>query len=169
MRGTPRAWLFVTGSLQLILLGIVGLAAGTDMVWVRSGHFDVDAQAFGLVALLAGLCAIGALYYERVRRDDRLAAMLAGTSFLLAMSSSFSLLNYLLLTVAGPRIDAQFPYAITAELVVTEAAQFDPGHATDHGHLGLAVTQPPQPVKVRVSMVVHRQVVLDTIGAHFRL
>jgi PAP2 superfamily len=105
MRGTPRAWFFVTGSLQLILLGIVGLAAGTDMVWVRSGHFDVDAQAFGLVALLAGLCAIGALYYERVRRDDRLAAMLAGTSFLLAMSSSFSLLNYLLLTVAGPRID----------------------------------------------------------------
>ncbi len=33
--------------------------------------------------------------------------LLFGTSFLLAMSASFSVLNYLLLTVAGPRIDLQ--------------------------------------------------------------
>jgi membrane-associated phospholipid phosphatase len=81
------------------------LAAGTDIVWVRAGHFDVDAPAFGGIAMLSALCAIGGLFYDRIRRDERLAAMLTGTSFLLAMSSSFSLLNYLLLTVAGPRID----------------------------------------------------------------
>jgi hypothetical protein len=95
----------VTAALQSILLGIVTLAAAADFVWVRAGHFDVDAPAFGLIAMLSALCAMGGLFYERIRRDDRLAAMLAGTSFLLAMSSSFSLLNYLLLTVAGPRID----------------------------------------------------------------
>jgi len=105
MRGPPAHGFFVTGSLQLILLGIVCAAAGTDIAWLRSGHFDVDAKAFGFIALLSGLCAMGALYYQRARKDERLATMLVGTSFLLAMSSSFSLLNYLLLTVTGPRID----------------------------------------------------------------
>jgi hypothetical protein len=105
MCGAPRAWISVTARLQLILLGIVTLAVGTDIVWVRAGHFDIDAPAFGGIAMLSALCAMGGMFYDRVRRDERLAAMLTGTSFLLAMSSSFSLLNYLLLTVAGPRID----------------------------------------------------------------
>ncbi len=92
--------------LQLILLGIVALVAAIDTVWIGTGHFDVDAGAYGEIALLALACAAGGMFYERVRKDDRLAAMLIGTSFLLGMSASFSVLNYLLITVAGPRIDA---------------------------------------------------------------
>lgn len=97
----------MTRQLQLILLAIVAAAAGTDLVWVRAGHFAVDARGFGVIALLTLVCAAGAIFYERVRKDERLSAMLSGTSFLLGMSASFSVLNYLLLTVAGPRIDTQ--------------------------------------------------------------
>ncbi|HEX4861646.1 MAG TPA: phosphatase PAP2 family protein [Rhizomicrobium sp.] len=97
----------MTHRLQLVLLSIVVATAGTDFVWVNAGHFDVDAKGFGLIALLTLVCAAGAAFYEHVRKDERLSAMLAGTSFLLGMSASFSLLNYLLLTVAGTRIDMQ--------------------------------------------------------------
>jgi hypothetical protein len=95
----------VASRLQLILLGIVTSVATVDLVWIRAGHFDVDARAYGAIGLLAIACAAGGIFYERVRKDDRLAAMLIGTSFLLGMSAGFSVLNYLLLTVAGPRID----------------------------------------------------------------
>lgn len=92
--------------LQLILFGIVATIATADAVWVNAGHFDVDVQGFGAIALLATVLAGAGVYYERIRREERLAAMLVGTSFLIGMSASFSLLNYLLLTVAGNRIDA---------------------------------------------------------------
>ena len=111
MRETRRARYFVTHKLHLILLAIVLCVAGADAVWVRVGHFDIDAPAYGLIGLLALACAAGGVFYERVRRDERLAAMLFGTSFLLGMSASFSVLNYLLLTVAGPRIDLQLAAA----------------------------------------------------------
>ncbi len=91
--------------LQLILLGIVALVGAIDLIWIRSGHFDVDLRAYGAIGLLAIACAAGGIFYERVRKEERLAAMLIGTSFLIGMSASFSLLNYLLLTVAGRRID----------------------------------------------------------------
>lgn len=96
----------MTARLQLILFAIVAVAAATDVAWARIGHFDIDAPAYGLLALLAAALAAGGLFYDRVRRDERLAAMLFGTSFLIGMSAAFSVLNYLLLTVAGPRIDA---------------------------------------------------------------
>ena len=89
-----------------MLLSIVASAAAVDVVWAGAGHFDIDAPAYGLLALLALALACGGLFYDRVRRDARLAAMLFGTSFLIGMSASFSVLNYLLLTVAGQRIDA---------------------------------------------------------------
>ncbi|MEI9930906.1 MAG: phosphatase PAP2 family protein [Rhizomicrobium sp.] len=54
-----------------------------------------------LTCALAG----GAVFYDRVRKDERLATMLFGTAFLIAFSAAFAMLNYLLLTVAGPRID----------------------------------------------------------------
>jgi len=91
--------------LQFILFGIVAAIATVDVLWVSGGHFDVDAPGFGAIALLSAIFAGAGVYYERVRREERLAAMLVGTSFLIAMSASFSLLNYLLLTVAGARID----------------------------------------------------------------
>jgi len=91
--------------LQFILFGIVASVATVDVVWVQAGHFDIDALGFAGIAALAAALAAAGLFYERVRKEERLAAMLIGTSFLLGMSASFSLLNYLLLTVAGHRVD----------------------------------------------------------------
>lgn len=91
--------------LQFILFGIVASVATVDAVWVRAGHFDIDGLGFAGIAALSVILAAAGLFYERVRKEERLAAMLIGTSFLLGMSASFSLLNYLLLTVAGHRVD----------------------------------------------------------------
>src|SRR6266481_2921499 len=106
MRGQPsRMVFFVTARLQLILMTIVAAVAAVDAVWARAGQFDIDAPAYGLLALLAVALAAGGIFYDRVRKDEKLAAMLFGTSFLIGMSASFSVLNYLLITVAGQRID----------------------------------------------------------------
>lgn len=105
MRGHPAHGLFVTARLHSILFAFVAVVAGIDVVWARAGHFDVDAPAYGMLALLALALAAGGLFYAHLRKDERLAAMLCGTSFLIGMSAAFSVLNYLLLTVAGPRID----------------------------------------------------------------
>lgn len=91
--------------LQLILLAIVASLATVDFIWASGGHFDFDARGYGGIALLTAIFAAAGMFYDRVRKEDRLAAMLIGTSFLLGMSAGFSLLNYLLLTVAGHRID----------------------------------------------------------------
>jgi PAP2 superfamily protein len=91
--------------LQLTLFGIVVSAATVDAVWVQAGHFDVDGLGFAGIAALSVVLAAAGLFYDRVRKEERLAAMLIGTSFLLGMSASFSCLNYLLLTVAGHRVD----------------------------------------------------------------
>jgi len=102
----PQQSLPVALRLQLFLFAVVAVATAVDLAWIQTGRFDVDAPAYGAMALLAAGCAAGGLFYERIRKDDRLAAMLMGTSFLLGMSASFSVLNYLLLSIAGPRIDA---------------------------------------------------------------
>lgn len=96
----------MTLRLQFILFGIVASIASVDAAWVRAGHFDVDGPGFAGIAILTLVLAGAGLFYDRVRKEERLAAMLIGTSFLIGMSASFSLLNYLLLTVAGTRIDA---------------------------------------------------------------
>jgi len=95
----------VAKRLQLILFAIVTALATVDAVWLNAGHFDVDAVGYGGITLLTLIFAAGGVYYDRVRKEERLAAMLIGTSFLLGMSAGFSVLNYLLLTVAGHRID----------------------------------------------------------------
>lgn len=103
--GASAHGFFVTRRLQFILLAIVACVATVDATWIRAGRFDADARAYGLIALLAVVCAVGGVFYDRFRKDERLAAMLFGAGFLVAISASFSVLNYLLLTVAGPRID----------------------------------------------------------------
>jgi len=104
--GFPAHGSFVTARLQFILFAIVAATGLLDVVWVQAGHFDIDARAYGMLALLAAALAGGGLYYTHIRKDERLAAMLMATAFLIGMSASFSVLNYLLLTVAGARIDA---------------------------------------------------------------
>ena len=91
--------------LQRILFSIAAAIVGADLVRASLHHFDIDIPAYlGLAGVGAVLCA-GGVYYERKRNDLNLSAMLFGTSFLVVFSAGFSLFNYFLLTVAGPRID----------------------------------------------------------------
>jgi hypothetical protein len=105
MRRNPAHGLVVTFRLQALLFAIVTVTAAVDMVWSRAGAFNVDTSAYASLACLFVVLAGGAAFYEFHRKDARLAAMLAGTAFLVGMSAGFSALNYLLLTVAGHRID----------------------------------------------------------------
>lgn len=92
-------------SLPLLLLALALLLAGGDMAWALAGRFHFDSAAFLRLGLLAAALLAAARLYQTVRPDPRLAAMLFGTGFLCAFSLGASALNYLLLTVAGPRID----------------------------------------------------------------
>jgi len=98
---------FVSSRLQAILFAIVAAAAAADVAWVRADGFDADTTAYASLAVLFAVLAGGAAFYEHYRKDAKLAAMLTGTAFLLGMSAAFSVMNYLLLTVAGHRIDAE--------------------------------------------------------------
>jgi signal transduction histidine kinase len=95
----------VTFRLQALLFAIVAVAVAADATWIGVGHFDVDARAYASLGLLAIVLTAGGQFYEHIRKDERLCAMLTATAFLIAMSAAFSVLNYLLLTVAGARID----------------------------------------------------------------
>jgi hypothetical protein len=56
-------------------------------------------------------------------------------------------------SVSRPDIDPQFPYAIAAELVVSEIPQFDSIDAPVDGNLCLCVTELAAPLKKWVSLV----------------
>jgi hypothetical protein len=62
----------------------------------------------GLLAL--ALMGMGHFYQTR-RKEPSIAAMLIGASFLCAFSAAASMLNYFLLTLHGPRIDAELAAA----------------------------------------------------------
>jgi hypothetical protein len=92
-------------TLPALLLALTALLAAGDAVWVVLGHFQLDTGAYFRLGLMALALLAGARVYQTVRPDPRLAAMLFGTGFLCAFSLGASLLNYLLLTRAGARID----------------------------------------------------------------
>ena len=95
----------MTPGLQRLLFGFVAALAAADALWIRAGHFEVDIPAYGMIALITLACLAAGLYYDRLRNEPRLSAMLLGTGFLVGMSAAVALLNYLLLTMAGHRID----------------------------------------------------------------
>jgi hypothetical protein len=105
-----------------ILWGIAAAIVLADTLWASAMHFDLDLKGYLFVAEVAAFVGGIALFYGWVRRDDRLSAMLSGTAFLLVFSAAFSVLNYMLLTIAGPRIDgalADFDKLIGFDWVAT--------------------------------------------------
>jgi hypothetical protein len=91
--------------LQRLLLGLTAAVAALDAVWAVLAHARLDGAAYLGSVLLIVLLFAGGLFYQRMRPDARLAAMLCGTAFLMAFSLGASTLNYLLLAHAGQRID----------------------------------------------------------------
>jgi len=92
-------------ALQVRLFALAGAVIAIDLAWFALGHFQVDMPAYlRLAAMGAVMLALG-LYYQIRRREPALAAMALGAAFLILFSMAAGLLNYFLLTVAGPRID----------------------------------------------------------------
>jgi hypothetical protein len=89
----------------VLLMTLAAVLAGVDVLWAVLGHFQLDWASYFRLGLLVLLLLAGGRFYQRARPDPRLAAMLNGTGFLLAFSLGASVLNYLLLTRAGARID----------------------------------------------------------------
>lgn len=92
-------------TLPVLLLALTAFLAAGDAAWAVLGHFQLDTGAYLRLGLMAAALLAGARLYQTVRPDPRLAAMLFGTGFLCAFSIGASLLNYLLLTHTGARID----------------------------------------------------------------
>jgi hypothetical protein len=97
-----RARLF---SLPTLLAWIVVAVVAIDCIWDARHGFDIDLISYSKIALVSLGFAAGGLFYIRVRKSPHLAAMLWGAAFLIGFSAAMNLLNYFLLTVAGPRID----------------------------------------------------------------
>jgi hypothetical protein len=92
-------------ALPVLLLALLACLTAIDGLWLAFGHFHVDGGAFFGLGLLAASLLMAARFYRTVRPDPRIAAMLFGAGFLCLFSSGASILNYLLLTKAGARID----------------------------------------------------------------
>lgn len=77
-----------------------------DGTWVFIAGIDIDIQAYLIIALVLAPLVCGAVVYGALRPDPAISTTCIAIAFLLAFSASCSLLSYLLLTVAGSRIDS---------------------------------------------------------------
>ncbi len=91
--------------LNLLLIVIAAAFVALDAVWILAGHFAIDARNYGLLALLIVPLAGAAWYYERCRNEIAVSAMLSVAAFLIVFPAAASLLSYLLIGIAGLRID----------------------------------------------------------------
>ena len=96
----------MTATLQRLLLALACAVAGLAVAWCAAAHIRLDTRAYLGLGLLSLALLAGSAVYRYARPDPRLAAMLFGSGFLCLFSAGASVLNYCLLTVAGPRIDA---------------------------------------------------------------
>lgn len=91
--------------LPVFLLALAASLAVVDGLWLAQGHLAVDVAGYFRLCLLSAVLLAAARVYATLRPDPRLCAMLFGTGFLCLFSLEASILNYLLLTHTGPRID----------------------------------------------------------------
>lgn len=92
--------------LNKVLFWFAATLIAIDAAWLSFGHFRIDAGNYAFLLLLVPPLMAGAHYYGARRNEPAISATLAGAAFLVATSAACPLLSYLLLTVAGPRIDA---------------------------------------------------------------
>ena len=78
-------------SLPAQLLALLAVLGGVDATWVVLGHFALDGGGFLRLGLLSLCLLAGARFYQTLRPEPRLAAMLLGTGFLCAFSLGASL------------------------------------------------------------------------------
>lgn len=93
-------------TLQRQLFAIAASLVVLDLAWALAGHFRIDTLAYVRLGLLSAALMGAGIFYQVRRGEPKIAAMFMGAAFLCAFSAAASVLNYFLLTVHGPRIDA---------------------------------------------------------------
>ena len=94
------------GALPLLLILIAAATGLADWLWAQKAGFAVAGSAYAGLTLTAALFFVAGHVYGRWRPEPRLSAMLIGTGFLIGFTAAASVLNAMLVTVAGHRIDA---------------------------------------------------------------
>jgi hypothetical protein len=92
-------------SVAWLLIAIATTIGAIDLVWEEKANFAIAGSAYAGLAAVAGLCWAGGYLYQTWRPEPRLATMLFGTGFLISFSAAASVLNAMLLVVAGSRTD----------------------------------------------------------------
>jgi len=95
----------MTLTVRRLLFAILGLLASIQLIWQRVGHFDVDIKAYAWPLILFAIFMIGAMVYDRVRKDPSISSMLFGFGFVIIYAATLNIISYFGLTIAGPRID----------------------------------------------------------------
>lgn len=91
--------------LNRLLFALAALTVAADALWLVAGHFRIDARAYVLLAVAAAALVPASAWYGRRRGEAGISAALAVAAFVMVFPAAASLLSYLLVTVAGPRID----------------------------------------------------------------
>lgn len=88
-------------------LGAILLAIGlADVSLIALKGVEVDATGYAGTLAVAGGLFLGGLFYRHVRRVDAIGDGLVAAAMLIAFTNVMSLMNYLFLPLARPRIDA---------------------------------------------------------------
>ena len=93
-------------TLSLIVILFPAVIGLVDCIWAEWAKFSIDAPGYFRLALLTGLFWAGGWFYEKWRMEARLAALLYCTCFLIGFTAAGSVLNVMLVSIAGTRIDA---------------------------------------------------------------
>lgn len=125
-----------------------------DAGWLLLGDFAIDWRRYQILFGLALPLVAGAAYYSRSRLEPALSAMLACSAFMIVFAAAASLASYLLITVAGPRIDGLLAEADAAIGFHWSAAMaFAADHPLLNRILGLAyMSVMPQTVVLVLSL-----------------
>src|ERR1700749_2569672 len=102
LHSSRTAWPSPISLLLLVGMSLIGLA---DWLWAGAAGVAIAGLSYARLAGFAGLFWLTGWFYERRRPEPRLAAMLSCTGFLIGFTAAASVLNALLVRIAGPRID----------------------------------------------------------------
>jgi len=94
---TPRVRFFLAGILLLLFC--------VDFAWATAVHANVDYGKLLRIALFSLVPVSVGIVYSTVRPDERVASVMFAVAFLLLFAPLCTLINYLAIPIAGPRID----------------------------------------------------------------
>lgn len=91
--------------LKHTLFAVAAVYIAVDVAWLGLVHFDIELVNYLVIAPAAVFFMAGSAFYNRKRHDEALSMLFAVAAFTVSFPPACNLLSYLLLTVAGPRID----------------------------------------------------------------